>query len=367
MKHATAILFGLGITSIPAAAAATPPLRIPWPCGVEYRVSQGHNTGSHQNLQNAWAWDFSIPVGGEVVAAADGVVRAVRSNSTRGGCGSAYVNDAHYITIRHGDGTEAAFTHLLAGSIPFSVGDTVKQGDVVGKVGLTGWVCGAHLHFNIQKACDGPWVCETIPAEFISVGDPTLNMTIISDNCGLCEAVLDGTVTTIDDMKGCFERRTSYWWQVGEGHEDHHFYTIAADAAAAETTGEWVFEVGVTGTYALEVFIPADNATSTSATYIVRTATGDVGTAAIDQSTQKGWVPLGEFDFSANPGQLVRLELAAVPLALDQLCGPDHSAKIDRPGIPRPGDLPPSHAFTVAPTSANSPSCRAPCAFRPAA
>ena len=44
-----------------------------------------------------------------------------------------------------------------------------------------------------------------------------------------------------------------------------------------------------------------------------------------------------------------------------------HSS-ICRPGSFRPGVLPPSHAFTVAPTSANSPSsCTRPAAFRPAA
>ena len=35
------------------------------------------------------------------------------------------------------------------------------------------------------------------------------------------------------------------------------------------------------------------------------------------------------------------------------------------PGMPRFGALPPSHVFTVAPTSANSPSCRRPAAFLP--
>ena len=35
------------------------------------------------------------------------------------------------------------------------------------------------------------------------------------------------------------------------------------------------------------------------------------------------------------------------------------------PGMPRDGALPPSHAFTVAPTSANSPSWMRPAAFRP--
>ena len=43
-----------------------------------------------------------------------------------------------------------------------------------------------------------------------------------------------------------------------------------------------------------------------------------------------------------------------------------HGNRIGAPGIPRLGALPPSQAFTVAPTSANSPSCTRPAAFLPA-
>src|SRR4029077_13805037 len=65
-------------------------------------------------------------------------------------------------------------------------------------------------------------------------------------------------------------------------------------------------------------------------------------------------------------GDLLAFQLLPVPLALDQLCGTDHGARIGCPGIPRDGALPFSHAFTVAPTSANSPSWTRPAAFRPA-
>ena len=66
-------------------------------------------------------------------------------------------------------------------------------------------------------------------------------------------------------------------------------------------------------------------------------------------------------------GELVGRQLLPVPLPLDQLGGMDHGCRIGVPGMPRPGALPPSQAFTVAPTSPNSPSWTAPCAFRPAA
>src|SRR5829696_1618367 len=44
---------------------------------------------------------------------------------------------------------------------------------------------------------------------------------------------------------------------------------------------------------------------------------------------------------------------------------PHAAVTIGCPGIPRRGALPPSQALTVAPTSANSPSCRLPSALRP--
>ena len=58
---------------------------------------------------------------------------------------------------------------------------------------------------------------------------------------------------------------------------------------------------------------------------------------------------------------LVVAELAAVPLPLDQLGGMNRQGvTIGCPGTPRRGALPPNHALTVAPTSPNSPSWRAP-------
>jgi len=51
-----------------------------------------------------------------------------------------------------------------------------------------------------------------------------------------------------------------------------------------------------------------------------------------------------------------------------RIVGRDRHSSIGRPGSRLPGALPPSHEFTVAPTSANSPSSWIlPAAFRPAA
>jgi hypothetical protein len=59
------------------------------------------------------------------------------------------------------------------------------------------------------------------------------------------------------------------------------------------------------------------------------------------------------------------LEPAADGLDLGKLRHGYAGVTIGCPGMPRDGALPPSQALIVAPTSANSPSCSCPDAFRP--
>nr|MBA2660719.1 peptidoglycan DD-metalloendopeptidase family protein [Lujinxingiaceae bacterium] len=302
------VALSVGLSS--AAAFATPKIWVPWPCNDNYKITQGHNTGSHTGM-GGWSWDVGIPVGGALVAPADGVVRFIRMSSTRGGCDQAYINDANYVVIGFPDGTELALTHLQANSSTLKVGDHVKRGDFVGRVGLTGWVCGAHLHMAVQNSCNSSF-CQSIPATFEGFGDPSLGTWIKSNNCPVapaCNAKLSGTTTLIDEVdRGCFEQQTSYWWPVAEGHNNHHYFTIASNAAAPETSGKWKFGVDVAGDYRLEVFIPNTEASSQSARYEIKTT--DAARAAagvINQATQKGWISLGLFTFAAGADRFVFL------------------------------------------------------------
>ncbi|MBK6520425.1 MAG: peptidoglycan DD-metalloendopeptidase family protein [Polyangiaceae bacterium] len=288
-------------------ARAEPPLYAPWPCGTSYSITQGHNTGSHDG-EGAWAWDIGIPVGADVSAPADGVVRRIEMSSTTGGCSSAFANDANYVVLDFGDGTEALFLHLQANSSSLSVGDFVSQGDVVGKVGLTGWVCGAHLHFQIQQTCSS-WWCQSVPAELVDFGDPSYGMTLESNNCPELEpcGVLGGGETIFDERMACFSRETTYWWSVGEGYADHHFYTFGTDLPEDDTIGTYSFEVQTAGTYRVEVFVPSTEADTVNASYDVDPGTGPVELGPVDQSVQKGWVVLGELEFSEGANRTLAL------------------------------------------------------------
>lgn len=54
----------------------------------------------------------------------------------------------NYVVLQHSNGQSTVYGHCSA--LTCSVGDVVKQGDVIAKVGSTGWSTGAHLHFEIR-------------------------------------------------------------------------------------------------------------------------------------------------------------------------------------------------------------------------
>jgi hypothetical protein len=54
------------------------------------------------------------------------------------------------VVIDHGNGESTALMHMRQGSITVKVGDYVKQGQVIGKLGSSGDSFGPHLHVQLQ-------------------------------------------------------------------------------------------------------------------------------------------------------------------------------------------------------------------------
>ncbi len=93
-----------------------------------------------------------------VIASLDGTVVYPASKSSATcqsfgdkSCGGGYGN---YVVIQHADGNFTLYAHLHQNTITVQAGDTVKQGQVIGKMGSSGRSTGTHLHFEVRQGAN---------------------------------------------------------------------------------------------------------------------------------------------------------------------------------------------------------------------
>ncbi len=106
-------------------------------------------------------------IGKSVVAVKAGTVEisraikgSIKNYDSNGNYVGSYSSYGEYIVINHHDGTMTLYGHMKPGSRRVSVGNTVKQGQVIGTVGNTGNCLprptpsnplrGTHLHFEVR-------------------------------------------------------------------------------------------------------------------------------------------------------------------------------------------------------------------------
>jgi hypothetical protein len=160
--------------SLEAAAAAAVPVapvapetsavayRLPFAAGQSIKVVQGWNTRYSHHGRSAFAYDFKLPVGTPVLAAAAGVVSYIHKGSRACG-GSELRGAANYVTINHADGTATQYGHLSR--VDVAVGDEVAEGQQIALAGRSGYTsCVAHLHFARQA--QGGAVTQSRPIYF---------------------------------------------------------------------------------------------------------------------------------------------------------------------------------------------------------
>lgn len=112
-----------------------------WPCPSSTRVTSDYGnrvTPTAGASSNHKGIDIGAAQGADIIAAADGTVKAATYSSAAG----------NYVMIDHGGGLYTVYMH--ASSLDVSVGQTVSAGQVIAKVGSTGISTGNHLHFGVS-------------------------------------------------------------------------------------------------------------------------------------------------------------------------------------------------------------------------
>lgn len=131
------------------------------PTSSKYYIVQTAYTTTYQDRQSGYIWplkridissnfgrrngrlhagiDLRAPRGTAIQAAADGWVKFSGYNRDYG----------HMVVIDHGNGIETAYAHNSRNVV--GEGQTVTQGQIVGRVGRTGNATGNHVHFEFRR------------------------------------------------------------------------------------------------------------------------------------------------------------------------------------------------------------------------
>ena len=169
------LLAGMGFCSVMSCSVSKNPLRkqirllqkgkikddtsfvytLPFDPKRKHLLVQGY-FGKFSHKERA-ALDFKMKQGTKVLAARDGIVTRVKEDGDKGGWSPKYRSYGNNIIIQHSDNSRSGYWHLQKDGALVNVGDTVKQGQVIGLSGNTGYTAFPHLHFIVWKSERGNW------------------------------------------------------------------------------------------------------------------------------------------------------------------------------------------------------------------
>jgi murein DD-endopeptidase MepM/ murein hydrolase activator NlpD len=120
-----------------------------------------HNKYGYLDLRHAI--DFLCDEGTPVMAALDGTVHFMKTDVTKNydkkeappeDALKEEEQDGNYVVLRHENDEYSIYSHLRHGSIGVKLGQHVKEGEVIGLSGNTGWSIKPHLHFTVFNSIE---------------------------------------------------------------------------------------------------------------------------------------------------------------------------------------------------------------------
>ena len=114
------------------------------PIALRHRISGRFTNSRFHPILQRWrahrGVDYAANSGTPIQATGNGVVVRRERESTYG----------NLIEIRHPNGWSTRYAHMSGFTRSFGVGSRVKQGDIIGYVGMTGLATGPHLHYEMR-------------------------------------------------------------------------------------------------------------------------------------------------------------------------------------------------------------------------
>jgi murein DD-endopeptidase MepM/ murein hydrolase activator NlpD len=121
---------------------------LPYQKGKSFLLVQAYQSKLFSH-KGEFALDFKMKKGTKICAARSGVIVEVKEDSRKGGIKLKYLSEGNHVIIKHDDGSYGNYWHLKHNGALVKVGDTVKQGQVIGLAGRTGYAAFSHLHFEV--------------------------------------------------------------------------------------------------------------------------------------------------------------------------------------------------------------------------
>ena len=121
--------------------------KLPVPKDLLQRIDRTSSPVHMGKLRNAI--DIIVDKDTPVLAAADGIVTFVKDISDIGGPNPAYWEYTNFIVIMHSNGEYSRYDHLSYNSSTVKVGQNVRAGEEIARVGVTGYTYLPHLHFQV--------------------------------------------------------------------------------------------------------------------------------------------------------------------------------------------------------------------------
>ena len=189
------ILFLLIVVDVKAKAYILDDMQISWPVPQSKEISSGYG-------ERAMGWhagiDIAAPIGTDIVAVKDGLITFKSQTCTHNygktkscGCGGGYGN-YFILTYKYDDDYTVEFLYAHCTDIYVTIGQTVKEGDIIASVGSTGFSTGSHLHFEVKT--NGQ---EENPMFYLNPDDEV----VLGENYGNKKYSLDGREwETFDDV-----------------------------------------------------------------------------------------------------------------------------------------------------------------------